>query len=267
MNKTLVFGIIATVSVLMGGVSCTLFQDPMVAEGKKTYAYYCAHCHGEDGNGDGFNAANVDPKPRDHTDGGEPYMAGRTNEELFEAVAMGGRGIGKSPIMPPWGGVLSEKEIWSLVAYMRTLHKNDKPQVVLPKDAKLERVKIPSSRKKTIEIPVEMGEDGITPVDPEVVKAKLVRTGERLFEKKFGCNGCHAIGGVGGQVGPPLSRAGFRLKDTYIFNWLKNPQAIKPDTKMPNFLLRDQDALAITLYLKTLRAAPEGPPAGKDEKT
>jgi len=256
MNKGLIFGIFL-MSAMTG---CSFFQDPLVAEGKKTYGYYCAHCHGDNGNGDGFNAMNLDPKPRDHTDGGEPYMGGRTNEEIFEAVSKGGRGVGKSSLMPPWGGVLSEKEIWSLVAYMRTLHKNEAPKVVVPKEAKLERVKLPSSRKKTIEIPAEMEEDGITPVAPEAVKAKLVQTGERLFEKKFGCNGCHSIGGVGGKVGPSLSRVGFRLRDTYIFNWLKNPQSIIPGTKMPNFQLRDQDALALTLYLKTLKAAPEVAP-------
>lgn len=264
MNRGLVLSIIVGMTLVGGMASCTLFKDPLVAEGKKTYGYYCTHCHGEKGNGDGFNAVNVDPKPRDHTDGGEPYMAGRTNEELYEAVAMGGRAIGKSPNMPPWGGVLSEKEIWSLVAYMRTLHKHDKPKVVVPATAKMERQKFPYSRKKTIEIPAEVADDG-TPVDPEAVKAKLIQTGERLFEKKYGCNGCHAIGGVGGKVGPSLSRVGFRLREAYIFNWIKNPQAIKPDTKMPNFQLRDQDALAITLYLKTLKAAPEGPPEGKDK--
>jgi mono/diheme cytochrome c family protein len=262
MNKSLVVGIIAAVVVIGGAVSSVLLQDPMVAEGKKVYGYYCAHCHGKSGHGDGFNAINIDPRPRDHTDGGEPYMAGRTNEELFEAVSKGGRAIGKSPNMPPWAGVLSEKEMWSLVAYMRTLHKNDKPKVVIPATATMERPKFPSSRKKTIEIPVEVGEDG-QPVDPEVVKAKLIQTGERLFEKKYGCNGCHAIGGVGGTVGPSLSRVGFRLRDAYIFNWIKNPQSIKPDTKMPNFQLRDQDALAITLYLKTLKAPPELSPTGK----
>ncbi len=262
MNKGVILGIITAVFLVGGGVSCSLFQDPMVSEGKKVYGYYCAHCHGAGGHGDGFNAVNLDPKPRDHTDGGEPYMGGRTNEEIFEAVSKGGRAIGKSSFMPPWGGVLSEKEIWSLVAYMRTLHKNNAPKVVIPADAKMERPKFPSSRKKTIEIPAEVGEDG-QPVDPEVVKAKLVQTGERLFEKKYGCNGCHSIGGVGGKVGPSLSRAGFRLRESYIFNWIKNPQSIKPGTKMPNFQLRDQDALAITLYLKTLKAAPEGPPEGK----
>ncbi|MEK7748315.1 MAG: c-type cytochrome [Nitrospirota bacterium] len=261
MRKGIV-GVIAAVVFVAGGLSSCMFGDPLVKEGKKTYGYYCVHCHGEKGNGNGFNAVNLDPKPRDHTDGGEPYMAGRTNEELFEAVTQGGRGIGKSSFMPPFGGVLSDQERWALVAYMRTLHKNDKPKVVVPADAKKERTKHPTSRVKKIEIPVEMGEDG-QPIDPEAVKAKLVQTGERLFEKKYGCNSCHAVNGVGGQVGPPLSRVGFRLRPEYVFNWIKNPQAIKPDTKMPNFQIRDQDVLAITLYLSTLKAPADGPPEGK----
>jgi mono/diheme cytochrome c family protein len=266
MKKSALVLITFLLVLMAGGLSSCMFGDPLVAEGKKTYGYYCVHCHGEKGNGNGFNAENLDPKPRDHTDGGEPYMAGRTNEELFEAVSNGGRAIGKSSFMPPFGGVLSEREVWSLVAYMRTLHKNSAPKIVVPATAKAERPKFPNPRKKTIEIPAEVGEDGQA-IDPTEVKAKLVQMGQRLFEKKYGCNGCHAVDGVGGKVGPPLSRVGFRLRPEYMFNWIKNPQAIKPDTKMPNFQIRDQDVVAITIYLSTLKAAPEGPPDGKKSGT
>jgi mono/diheme cytochrome c family protein len=261
MNRGILVGIIVSLVVIGGGVSAVLLKDPLVSEGKATYGYYCAHCHGMKGQGNGFNADNLDPKPRDHTDGAESYMAGRTNEELVEAVTMGGKGIGKSPFMPPFGAVLSEKEIWSLVAYMRTLHKNDAPKVVLPAEVKAERPKMPASRLKQLELPEKFDENG-APVDPETVKAELAQQGEGLFNRKYGCSGCHAIDGVGGKVGPPLSRAGFRLRPAYIYNWIKNPQSIKPDTKMPNFQLRDRDALAITYYLMTLNAAPEGPSDG-----
>ncbi len=247
--------------VLMGGALPSCTSSPLVSEGKSLYGYYCAHCHGVKGQGNGFNAENLDPKPRDHTDGGESYMAGRTNEELFEAVHNGGAKIGKSPFMPPFGGVLSDKEIWSLIAYMRTLHKNSAPEVVVPADAEMERPKLPVSRLTALEIPEKMDENG-QPIPQEDVAADLIRIGGRLFEKKYGCNGCHAIGDSGGKVGPPLSRVGFRLRPAYIFNWIKNPQSIKPDTKMPNFQIRDQDALAITLYLTTLTAPPEGAPQG-----
>ncbi len=259
MNRSVIVGIIAGVLIIGGLASTFIFKDPLVKEGKATYGYYCAHCHGVKGNGNGFNAVNLDPKPRDHTDGGEPYMTGRTNEELFEAVRNGGKGIGKSPFMPPWGGVLSDKEIWSLVAYMRTLHKNSAPKVIIPAEAKLERTKFPHSRIASLEIPPKIGDDGVA-VDPADVKAGLVRTGERLFTKDYGCIGCHSVDGVGGKVGPSLSRVGFRLRPTYVFNWLKNPQAFKKDTKMPNFQLRDRDALALTLYLETLKGPPEGRP-------
>jgi mono/diheme cytochrome c family protein len=262
MNRGALIGVVAAVAVVGGLVSTVLFKDPLVAEGKEVYGYYCTHCHGVKGQGNGFNAVNLDPKPRDHTDGGEPYMTGRTNEELFEAVHNGGKAIGKSPFMPPFGGVLSDREIWSLVAYMRTLHKNGAPKVVVPAEATGERPKLPTTRLKKLEIPEKLGDDG-QPVNPEEVKAGLIRTGERLFMKDYGCIGCHSIDGVGGKVGPSLSRVGYRLRPGYIYNWIKNPQSIKKDTKMPNFQLRDRDLLAISLYLTTLQGPPEGPPEGR----
>ncbi len=236
--------------------------DPLVKEGKALYSYYCTHCHGTKGNGQGFNAVNLDPKPRDHTDGNEPYMAGRTNEELFEAITKGGAGISKSPYMPPFGAVFSEQEHWSLVAYLRTLHKNKQPKVVVPADAVAVRPKFPRIMKVDLTIPIE-AEEGETPPTPEEAREKMARIGKRLFEEKYGCLACHSIDGTGGAVGPSLSRAGFRLRPDYIYKWIKNPQSIKPDTKMPNFQLRDRDALAMTYYLGTLKAAAEGPPESR----
>ena len=96
-------------------------------------------------------------------------------------------------------------------------------------------------------------------VKPDQV-AKLVELGKRYYEDKYGCNGCHAIGGEGGKVGPALDRAGFRLNPTWVYRWLKNPQAMNAETRMPALGLSDADAKAVTMYLTTLRAAgnPEG---------
>jgi mono/diheme cytochrome c family protein len=83
--------------------------------------------------------------------------------------------------------------------------------------------------------------------------AKTVALGQRLYENKYGCNGCHSIGPDGGKVGPALDRAGFRLNGTWVYRWLKNPQAMNAETRMPALGLSDSDAKAVTLYLTTLK--------------
>ncbi len=90
--------------------------------------------------------------------------------------------------------------------------------------------------------------------------APLVELGKRLYENKYGCNGCHSINGEGGKVGPALDRAGFRLNGTWIYRWVKNPQAMNYETRMPALGLSDADAKAVTMYLGTLRAPKAEPP-------
>ena len=85
-------------------------------------------------------------------------------------------------------------------------------------------------------------------------RAVLEERGKHLYINQYGCNSCHKLGGQGGLVGPELDRAGFRLNGTWIYKWLMYPQGIKKHTRMPNLGLNDQDARAVTAYLKTLRA-------------
>lgn len=88
--------------------------------GEALYRLQCATCHGIKGDGFGPAANFVWPLPRDHTDAA--YMNSRTDEQLFQAVHSGGPAVRRSRLMPPWSDVFDETEIWSLVAYMRTLH-------------------------------------------------------------------------------------------------------------------------------------------------
>lgn len=88
----------------------------------------------------------------------------------------------------------------------------------------------------------------------ETEAAKLAETGKRLYSNKYGCNACHRVGEEGGIVGPALDRAGFRLNSTWVYRWIKYPQSMKPETRMPNLGISDPDAKALAMYLTTLRA-------------
>jgi cbb3-type cytochrome oxidase cytochrome c subunit len=82
-----------------------------------------------------------------------------------------------------------------------------------------------------------------------------IKKGESLFKKKYGCIACHYVEGaeIKGKVGPDLNRVGSRLNPDWIFSWLKNPQALHPNTIMPNFNLPDKVAAPITAYLVSLK--------------
>ncbi len=98
----------------------------------------------------------------------------------------------------------------------------------------------------------QMRRQDLTVADDE--RAALEEEGKHLFSNKYGCNGCHSIGDVGGLVGPALDRAGFRLNDTWVYRWIRYPQGIKKHTRMPNLGFNDHDARAVTAYIGTLRA-------------
>jgi mono/diheme cytochrome c family protein len=89
------------------------------AKGKAKYQEVCASCHGATGKGDGPAAAGLPVKPRNHTDAA--YMGKLKDQQIFDTIKKGGQAMGKSPLMPPWGGQLSDAQIWDLVAYIRTL--------------------------------------------------------------------------------------------------------------------------------------------------
>lgn len=93
--------------------------------------------------------------------------------------------------------------------------------------------------------------------------AALIERGKRLYENKYGCNGCHSLADEGGKIGPALDRAGFRLNATWIYRWLKNPQAMDSATRMPALGLNDADAKAVTMYVATLRAPKAEPVEAK----
>ena len=93
--------------------------------GKASFTHYCQTCHGETGAGDGFNAFNLDPRPRDLSD--PELQKKKSDADLADAITRGGAGVGLSSLMPPWGHTLSARQIGELVLYIRTLPALRKP--------------------------------------------------------------------------------------------------------------------------------------------
>jgi len=82
----------------------------------------------------------------------------------------------------------------------------------------------------------------------------MAALGKKLYEVKYQCQSCHTIGGTGGYVGPNLSNAGNWLTPAWLEAWLKNPQALVPDSIEPRRNFTDEEIEALTAYLLTLRA-------------
>lgn len=87
--------------------------------------------------------------------------------------------------------------------------------------------------------------------------------GERVFERTA-CVNCHTVSGTpaNGKFGPDLTHLMSRdtiasgaaqNTPTTLRLWIKNPDAIKPGSKMPAMGLNDQDLDLVTTYLETLR--------------
>ncbi len=91
-------------------------------QGSLLYAKYCAVCHGKEGKGDGFNAFNLDPRPRDFSD--SSYMAALSDGQILQTIAGGGRSVNKSPLMPSYGWTMDAAEIRYVVSYIRTFSSN-----------------------------------------------------------------------------------------------------------------------------------------------
>src|SRR3970282_1233970 len=109
-NKLMLAGLIAVLAI--GGsllADAAGKGDPTKSE-EKDYPI-SASCHGPSGKGAGPAAAALDPKPRNLSDA--KYVSTISDEQLFKTVKEGGASVGKSPLMPAWGSVLSDNDIWN----------------------------------------------------------------------------------------------------------------------------------------------------------
>ena len=82
-----------------------------IAQGKRIFASNCVTCHGVNGEGDGPLAKGLDPKPANLA-----AMATQHPDGDFAWKVAHGRGA-----MPAWKDILSERDIWHTVNYIKAL--------------------------------------------------------------------------------------------------------------------------------------------------
>jgi mono/diheme cytochrome c family protein len=86
-------------------------------EAKQLFEQTCAMCHGTGGKGDGPTSQSLQPKPADLT----VVVKDKSDAYLTKLITEGGPSVGKSPLMPAYKGILSEKQIESVIQYVRGL--------------------------------------------------------------------------------------------------------------------------------------------------
>jgi mono/diheme cytochrome c family protein len=86
--------------------------------------------------------------------------------------------------------------------------------------------------------------------------APLLAEGQRLFEQ-VGCTGCHLVQGYEDipKVAPSLKKVSAKVDPSWMVRWIENPHKFRERTRMPNFELKQEDAVAIAAFLWSLSKA------------
>jgi DMSO reductase family type II enzyme heme b subunit len=191
--------------------------DP--ARGAAVYAKRCAGCHGEKGDGQGPGAKRLVPPPRDFTLGLYKMKTagfdeiGAREDDLFRMIRDGM----PATAMPGWKDMLSEQDIWDVIAHIGTFVELDKP-------------------KKQVDYGTQIASS-----------AESIEQGKKLFLENDRCAECHGKEGKGDGVKSLKDDAGYRtwprnLTKPWTFRASNDPKDIFariangiPGTQMPAF--------------------------------
>ena len=188
-------------------------------KGEAIYTLRCVGCHGDEGDGMGPAAERLNPPPRDftmgfykfRTTGFDDYVP--NDADLMRMIRDGMPGTA----MPGWGDLLSEAEMWDLIAYLKVF-------------GGLEE-EVPTDQ-------VDYGEQVAT-------SAESIAKGKALFKDR--CDECHGASGKGVATKRLKDDGGARtwprnLTKPWTFRASNEPRDIFsrisvgiPGTQMPSF--------------------------------
>jgi DMSO reductase family type II enzyme heme b subunit len=235
---------------LLMGAPSGYAADGSPENGEEIYLKRCVGCHGVDGDGLGPGAERLLPPPRDFTSGMFKIMSTAfdgyipQDQDIFKMIKLGMPGTA----MPGWQDILSEQEMWDLVAYIKVFPGYDEEEP----GAAVEYVEqVPSS------------EDSIA-------------KGKELFLEDDRCSECHGEDGKGNAIKRLLGDNGERtwprnLTKPWTFRHSNNPKDIFtrisvgiPGTQMPSFadpaskkVLTPEERWHVANYVQSLAKTSE----------
>ena len=156
--------------------------DAQRAAGKQLYARYCAQCHGEKGDGNGYATPHLFPRPRDFTSGKfkvrtTPNGALPSHQDLVDIIR---RGMPYTS-MPAWPE-FSDADVTNLAYFITTFSPNFADAANVPK-------------------PIDL------PSAPGMTDATIA-AGKKLYEDT-GCIRCHGTVGRGDGASAPTLKDDF----------------------------------------------------------
>jgi mono/diheme cytochrome c family protein len=114
--RVLTTGSALTVAILAAGF---LASAAHAQDAKSLYDKNCTACHGPAGKGDGPAGKMLKPPPEDFG----TALKGKSDADTAKVIKEGGKAVGKSATMPPYGSKMSDDQIKGVVDYIKGLGK------------------------------------------------------------------------------------------------------------------------------------------------
>lgn len=208
-------------------------DDPaMIATGFTCYRTYCMQCHGAPSMGREAHAQGLLPTASNLAESAREWRA----EWLYFVTKKGVRMTG----MPAWEYRISDDGLWSTVAFLKQL---------------------PSLRSEEYAALMSRATEGECPPSLETPQGEWEQTA-KVALLQYSCHSCHQIEGLVGpqtHAGPPLVEWARRkyiagvVPNTpeNLVRWIVDPQAISPQTLMPDLDVAEAHARDMARYLFT----------------
>jgi mono/diheme cytochrome c family protein len=214
-------------------VAVPQLDDPaQLRRGAGLYREHCAQCHGGPGTPPSAHGMSMQPVPGPLVDASARWKP----RELYWITRHGIKMSG----MPAWEARLDDADTWAVVAFLTRLPGLDAG----------------AYRAMTAAMPAKAAAHV---ADAVRIAGGDANRGKRILAQ-YACQSCHRIPGITGSdvdVGRPLDGLAKRRiiagvlpnSQASLIRWIRNPQAVDPDTAMPNMGVTERDAQDISAYL------------------